>query len=256
MDGSPELTDREVDALLEGATPDDRPDLQTLAELTAAVRSRAEAEPAPVMAYELRQAISARGARPALRSRRRWLDAVAAGAAVFAFGAVSAAGALPAPLQNAVADAGGAVGVALPRADDAAPDDAPGIEMAAVALGEPEDEGTEPKSAAPPSVTPGGAMPADPGVPGDEEPATPATPPAPAEAQGIGGPGAPADHAPAPDGVGRPDTAKGPKPNRSPQLDDEQPPTGPEDGSEEQQQDDDDDDDGSDADVHRELLTG
>jgi hypothetical protein len=177
------LNDAELDELLAGRPLEGRPDLAPLADMAAAVTARVRAEPAPVMGYELRRAMAAGSARPARRVQRRILDAVAATVAVFAVGAVSAAGALPSTLQNAVSNAGSVVGISVPRADEA---DDRARDAVAPHLGEAEDEGTEVKAAAPPDVTPGGARPADPGTPSDQDLAIPATPATPPE-QGSGG---------------------------------------------------------------------
>jgi hypothetical protein len=180
MDRFDQLSASELDELFEGQHPDDRPDLRPVADLAVALRARADAEPAPVMRYELRRAIADHVAPLApSRVRRRWLGAIAASAALVAFGAVGGAGALPAPLQNAVSSAGGIVGVELPRADDAA-GDAPGLPVAEVILGDSDEDETGPTAVAPPHRTPGGAAPADPDDAADA-PAIPAVPPADAQ---------------------------------------------------------------------------
>jgi hypothetical protein len=178
MDRFTPLSDQEIDELLHGRAPEGHADLRPVADLAAAVLARRADEPAPVMGYELRRAISDR-ARPPVPVLRhpRWRQALAASAAAAAFGVVGVAGALPAPIQDAVADAGRVVGVELPRSSDVA-DEAPGVETATSVLGDREQGSTGPTAAAPPDVTPGGAAPADPGTAGDREPATPAIPPA------------------------------------------------------------------------------
>jgi hypothetical protein len=167
------LSDEELEELLAGGPLEGQPDLDLLADVAAAVRSRARAEPAPVMGYELRRALYAAPA--PRRTRRRLLDGVAAVAAVVTLGAVSAAGALPAPFQDAVSDAGGLVGISVPSAEPAV--DAPGRELVAARLGEPEDEGTEPKATATPDGLPGGADAGDPRTRDERAPATSADEP-------------------------------------------------------------------------------
>jgi hypothetical protein len=168
-----ELSDPELHELLAGRTPEGLDDLTPLAHLAAAVRRRMEAEPAPVMRYPLRHALSG-GTQAATPRYRRLAGLVTAGLGIAAFGAASAANALPAPIQNAVAEAGDLVGVDVPRADDDHHVDAPFSGTAGP--GEAEDEGNEAK-AGPHHTTPGGATPADPGTPGDQEPSAPAIPP-------------------------------------------------------------------------------
>ena len=175
------LSDEEVDELLDGHTPDGLRDLAPLADVTAALHRRAAEERAPVMRYPLRHAVARAASAPAPPRPHRIAYSAVGGAALVAFGWAGAAAALPAPVQNAVADVGSLVGVHVPRADDDDPlevHDHSAVSNPA-AVTEAEDEGTQPKAIAPPGTTPGGATPADPGVPGDLTPATPATPPEP-----------------------------------------------------------------------------
>ena len=170
------LTDHELDELLAGRTPEGRGELAPLADVAIAVRERTAGEPAPVMAYSLRQAV-ARGSMPLPRPRRLMPVAVAA----FALAGVSLAGAanaLPAPVQNMVAEAGDLVGVDIPHSTDddvVETHDLSTTTDAARPLAEGVGSDAEPKNQSGP--TPGGTIPADPGTPGDMTPATPAIPP-------------------------------------------------------------------------------
>ncbi len=157
------LSDQELEELLAGRTPEGLDDLASLADLAGAVRQRREAEPVPVMGYSLRRALCGPSI-PAAR-HRSLAGLVAAAIGIVAFGAASAANALPAPIQNAVAEASGIVGVQVPHAgsDDLAAIDEPPARVAGFT--EAEDEGNEAKVANPPDATPGGATPATPPEP-------------------------------------------------------------------------------------------
>jgi hypothetical protein len=177
MTGISSLSDEEVDELLAGHAPTGRADLAPVAAVATSVRRHVAAETAPMIRYPLRHAIGRRAV--VVVPRPRPLVHAAMGAAVTVFALAGAADALPAPVQEAVADVGDLVGVEMPHATD---EHHLSAHVAAVAIApneaaEEEDEGTEPKPYQRPGAVPEGATPADPGSPGDHQAATPATPP-------------------------------------------------------------------------------
>lgn len=189
-----ELTDDELDALLHGAQPAGAESLAPLVHVVASLRERTLAQAAPPMAPALRARLVAPSAAiQALPLSGRWAGGrvIRSAAAVLLVaglvGAGAARNALPDEVQNAVSSAAELVGIEVPRADEGS--DAPGdhadrSDGTDVTNGSDRSEGTD-RSAATTTdrardeagATPGGAMPADPGTPGDGERATPAVPP-------------------------------------------------------------------------------
>lgn len=186
------LPDAEVDALLAGQPSGSA--VGGLSELIGTLRADAERHGRPAMSAPLREQITRVAPGPAPVRRRRILVG-AFGGLLLGGAAMGVAGAhevLPAPLQDATASVAGALGIDLPRAAERGDDDGPG---GPVDSGGDDDQGegggagpddttgqddttaTTDSSQGPPATTPGGATPADPGIPGDREPATPATPP-------------------------------------------------------------------------------
>ena len=173
------LSDEQVDSLLAGHAPEGQDELAPLAEVATAVRWRAAHEPTPVMRYPLRHAVARAMLPGEPQSRGRLAHAALSGAAIAVLAVAGAADALPAPVQDAVADVGALVGIQVPGAsDDGGTDIAEGSAPAAQpGFAEDEDDGADPGAARPSSLTPGGAVAADPGTPDDGEPASPATAP-------------------------------------------------------------------------------
>jgi hypothetical protein len=225
------LSDHGVDELIAGRSPAGLHDLRPLADVTQALRVRAANEVAPPMGHALRMSLANASATTApnqwSRIRHRLPGLAAVGVGVIVFGTMTAANALPAPVQHIVADAGTLVGVDVPTPDegsdeptgssDAKPDE-DGAESEPATTHEdsgPTKVRPEPNGSGPPEGTPRGALPADPrerGAPGDHAPATPAEP------------GTPGDHAPA-DPAMPPEHSKG---RERPNAGDREAPTRPE----------------------------
>ena len=172
--------DAELQALRTGRVPSGRDDLRGLAELGAALRASLQAEPVPPPSGELAELIRSAGATvaPAGRpppwpfpagTRRRRLRVVVAGAlaSLGIVGGLGAAGALPAPVQRAVASSAEVVGLDFPRPASDVP--APSEEVAPAADAcLPGPETTTTSASAPSTSTPAGACPPDPSTASSE----------------------------------------------------------------------------------------
>lgn len=207
-DPFPELGDAVAEAVLLGRVPKGRPDVAPLAAYFAAVRRDAEDMPAPVAGSELSALLSAGiapfGSTPSPRavahrpSRRKKMLHVALGTVVgkivtgtamaaASVGGLGAAGALPAPVQDVVADVAGIVGIDLPEGHPSVPVDP----ETGVVGSEPETTGpSSGASASTSEPTPEPAAAAPPAPPPVAEPApaavAPAAPSAPAHGPGAG----------------------------------------------------------------------
>lgn len=161
-----DLDDATLDALFAGHATGDA-GLVSVEDLVRALRSRAGAEPAPVMSSALRAQLRTASIVP-LDARRRihWsagkgVAAAAAVAVVALTGTAAAQNRLPAQLQDVVSSTADVLGVDVPRSDER-------IHTA-------DDHETPDPDGYDGTTTPGGATPAEPK--GSGEPATPATPP-------------------------------------------------------------------------------
>lgn len=164
------LNPADVDAVLDGVTPPDRPDLARLAEVASVLRRSVAAEPVPRMSDELQALLN--GTEDVVidlreRSRRKAITGGALAVALFlgATGVAAANDALPSVVQNVVADMGNVVGLDLPddrghAGEDPQPEHGNDV------------KGHDPQG---PKEGKSGATPADPGERGGG--ATPATPP-------------------------------------------------------------------------------
>lgn len=147
-----------------------------LAVFAAELRAAAAATPEPVVRPELAQLferglppVAARAAARSLRPRLVRRVAIAAGALVVGTGGLGVAGALPAPVQQAVADVAAVIGLELPEPDERSSDRRP-AEAPPAPVPTPNVPPTMPD--APPSTVP--ATPPS-TVPARPEPTTPAT---------------------------------------------------------------------------------
>lgn len=167
-------------------------DMAAVAEVLAALRRRAAAEPVPAMRPALRAQLEAPkvvALRASARSARR---AVAAAAAVVlaVVGVGAAQNRLPSQLQDVVASTAELVGIDVPESserDRSGPDEVGGDSTAPDRPDRPErpdrpDRADRPDRPGGEGPTPGGAAPAVPGSP--DGPAIPATPPVPPEQTG------------------------------------------------------------------------
>ncbi|MFL6204067.1 MAG: hypothetical protein ACJ739_01825 [Acidimicrobiales bacterium] len=168
------LSEEEVDALVSGHTPVGRGDLAPVAEALTTLRRQVAEEPVPTVGYPLRSAMARRAAPPA-PSTPRSLAVTAVASAVTVLALAGAADALPAPVQEAVADVGDLVGVEVPHSSTEHSLEERGAAASTVhpASTEAEDEGTEPKAERAPLTVPAGAIAPGPGSPGDDEAASP-----------------------------------------------------------------------------------
>jgi hypothetical protein len=193
-----QLEDHEIDALLAGE-PSADPELAPISDLARALRTRAAWEPLPPLGRPLRDQLAAGpGGGAPRRGAQRSLLAAAAAVVVTGLAAVTVGAAqnrLPADLQDVVASTAELVGLDVPTSEErsaATPEDERRDDAGAVhgqdeeAPGDPPTQGGGDSSGD--RTTPGGAMPADPGVPMDAEPATPAAPPAAATVPDAQGP--------------------------------------------------------------------
>jgi hypothetical protein len=180
------LDDRQVDALLSGAAPDD-PDLAPVADVAQALRRTTAGERVPPMSPALRAQLASPPVASienhrAIRAALLKAVAAAAAAAVALVGVGAAQNRLPTEIQDVVSSTADLVGIDVPRSEerhgpDGSSSDGAGANGDAVPPNgeEGEADGTPGHD----GLTPSGTDPADPGTPGDQERATPATPPAP-----------------------------------------------------------------------------
>jgi hypothetical protein len=185
------LDDDQVDALLAGRAPVDGI-LVPVARVVQALRHLAASEPVPPMSASLRAQIASPivtpiGIRRAARSA--FVKAAAVAALLALVGVGAAQNRLPSGIQDVVSSTADLVGVDVPRSEERHADGE------GLGTGDPQgDADSTPAgdargndgSPGHDGVTPGGAVPADPGTPADHEPATPAVPPTSSSGGGAG----------------------------------------------------------------------